>query len=163
MRKFAVGCIVSLLLLAGCGGGTSPSPINQPTSSGSNPTPTITTISPNSTVAGSTAFGLTINGTNFVAASVVNFGGSALATTFLSSTQLLAAITAASVASTGTLAVTVTNPGTNISQTTTSNGGGDYEFPNLRVGTYNVAATATNYAKSQAQNISISVGNRQRC
>jgi YVTN family beta-propeller protein len=41
---------------------------------------------------------------------VVNFGGSALATTFLSSNQLLAAIPAASVASTGTLAVTVTNP-----------------------------------------------------
>jgi YVTN family beta-propeller protein len=110
VRKLAVGGIVSLLLLAGCGGGTSPSSINQTTPSGSNPTPTITTISPNSTVAGSTAFGLTINGTNFVAASVVNFGGSALATTFLSSTQLLAAIPAASIASTGTLAVTVTNP-----------------------------------------------------
>ena len=58
LRKFAVGGIVSLLLLAGCG--TSPSPINQPTSSGSNPTPTITTISPNSTVAGGAAFTLTI-------------------------------------------------------------------------------------------------------
>jgi YVTN family beta-propeller protein len=104
VRKLAVGGIVSLCLLAGCGGGT------QPTSSGSNPTPTITTISPNSAVAGGAAFTLTINGTNFVAASMVNFGGSALTTTFVHSTQLTAAIPAASVASTGTPGVTVTNP-----------------------------------------------------
>ena len=106
VRKLAVGGIVSLLLLAGCGGGTSPSSINQPTSS----TPTITTISPNSTAAGGAAFTLTINGTNFVAASMVNFGGSAPATTFVNSTQLTAAIPADSIASTGTSAVTVTNP-----------------------------------------------------
>jgi len=106
VRKLAVGGIVSLLLLAGCGGGTSPSSINQPTSS----TPTITTISPNSTAAGGAAFTLTINGTNFVAASMVNFGGSAPATTFVNSTQLTAAVPAASIASTGTPAVTVTNP-----------------------------------------------------
>ena len=110
VRKLAVGGIVSLLLLAGCGGGTSPSSITQPTSSGSNPTPTITTISPNSTVAGGAAFTLTINGKNFVAASMVNFGGSAPATTFINSAQLTAAIPAASIASTGTPAVTVTNP-----------------------------------------------------
>ena len=110
VRKLAVGGIVSLLLLAGCGGGTSPSSINQPTSSGSNPTPTITTISPNSTVAGGAAFTLTINGTNFVAASTVNFGGSTPATTFINFTQLTTAIPAASIASTGTPAVTVTNP-----------------------------------------------------
>src|SRR5271170_7626027 len=110
VRKLAVGGIVCLLLLAGCGGGSSPSSINQPPSSGSNPTPTITTISPNFTVPGSVAFTLTINGTNFVAASMVNFGGSAPATTFINSTQLTAAISAASIASTGTPAVTVTNP-----------------------------------------------------
>ena len=110
VRKLAVGGIMSLLLLAGCGGGTSPSSINQPVSSGSNPIPAITTIAPNSSVAGGAAFTLTINGTNFVAASTVNFGGSAPATTFVSSTQLTAAIPAASIASTGTPAVTVTNP-----------------------------------------------------
>jgi len=110
VRKLAVGGIVSLLLLAGCGVGTNPSSINPPVSRGSNPTPTITAISPNSTVAGGAAFTLTINGTNFVAGSTVNFGGSAPATTFVSSTQLTAAIPAASIASTGTPAVTVTNP-----------------------------------------------------
>jgi 6-phosphogluconolactonase len=110
VRKLAVGGMVSLLLLAGCGGGTSPSSIGQPTSSGSNPTPTITTISPSCTVPGGAAFTLTISGTNFVAASMVNFGGAAPATTFVNSTQLTAAIPAASIASTGTPAVTVTNP-----------------------------------------------------
>jgi YVTN family beta-propeller protein len=106
IRKLAILGIVSLVFLAGCGG-------NQPASngsSGSNPTPTITTISPNATPAGGAAFTLTINGTNFVEDSRVSFGGSAPATTFVNSTQLTAAISAASIASIGTMAVTVINP-----------------------------------------------------
>jgi len=103
-------CALFLLLaasgLANCGGSSSkvqpPPPLN--------PTPTITSISPTGTVAGSASFGLTINGTNFVAASRINFGGSAAATFFVNSTQLTATIPASSVASTGTPAVTVTNP-----------------------------------------------------
>jgi YVTN family beta-propeller protein len=110
VRKLAVVGIVSLLLLAGCGGGTSPSSINQLTSGGSNPSPTITTVSPNSTVAGGAAFTLTIHGTNFVAGSMVNFGGSAPAATFVNSTQLSVAIPATTIASTGAPVVTVTNP-----------------------------------------------------
>ena len=98
VRKLVLGATVSLLFVAGCGGGTSQS------------LPTVATISPNSSLAGSAAFTLTINGTNFVAASMVNFGGSAPATTFVNSTQLTATIPAASVVSPGTLAVTVTNP-----------------------------------------------------
>ena len=98
--------IVTLIGVWGCGGGTSQSVNNQsPT-----PTPAITTISPNSAIAGGAAFTLTINGTNFVAASMVNFGGAAPATTFVNSTQLIAAIPASSVASTGTLPVTVITP-----------------------------------------------------
>ncbi len=90
----------------GCGGGTNQSGNNPPPPS----TPTITTISPNSAAAGGAAFTLTIDGTNFVAGSTVNFGGVAPATTFVNSTQLTAAIPASSIASTGTLAVTVSNP-----------------------------------------------------
>ena len=100
--------IVALIGEWGCGGGTSPS--SPPAPGESNPTPTITAISPISSVAGGAAFTLTINGTNFVAASVVNFGGAAAATKFFNSTELTAAIPASSIASTGTLAVTVTNP-----------------------------------------------------
>ena len=109
MRKLIVFGVVSFVFLAGCGGGTASTvnPIPTPTST---PTPTITAISPNTTVAGGAAFTLTINGTNFVAASMVNFGGAAPTTTFVNSTQLTAAIPAAAIASTGTMAVTVTNP-----------------------------------------------------
>ena len=93
MRRLVILGIVSLVFLAGCGGGAASTINNQlPAPSGSNPTPTITTISPNSAVAGSAeGFTLTINGTNFVAASMVNFGGRAPATTFVSATQLTAA------------------------------------------------------------------------
>jgi len=111
MRKLVILGIVSLAFLAGCGGGTTQSLNNQPPpSSESNPIPTITTISQNSAMAGGAAFRLTINGTNFVAASTVNFGGMATATTFVNPTQLTAAIPAAAIASAGNSAVTVTNP-----------------------------------------------------
>jgi len=103
--------IVALISVWGCGAGTSPSGNNpSPTPTPAITSPAITSISPNTSVAGGAAFTLTINGTNFVAASMVNFGGSAAATTFVSSTQLTAAIPAASIVSTGAPAVTVTNP-----------------------------------------------------
>jgi 6-phosphogluconolactonase len=47
--------------------------------------------------------------TNFVAASVVNFGGTARTTAFVSTTQLTAAIPATAIGSAGTAAVAVTN------------------------------------------------------
>ena len=98
--------IVALIGVWGCGGGTSQSVNNQSPAV----TPAITSISPNTSVAGGAAFTLTINGTNFVATSIVNFGGSAVATTFVNSTQLTAVIPAASIVSTGAPPVTVTNP-----------------------------------------------------
>src|SRR5277367_4046444 len=73
---------VALVGVWGCGCGTSQSGNNQSPS----PTPTITTISPNTAVAGGAAFTLTINGTNFVATSMVNFGAVA-PTTFVNSSQ----------------------------------------------------------------------------
>ena len=75
-----------------------------------NPAPTITSLSPTSAIKGGTAFTLTVNGTGFVSASVVNFNGAAKTTTFVSATQVTAAITAADIATAGTFNVTVTNP-----------------------------------------------------
>src|SRR5438552_11091559 len=87
--------------------------------------PTITSISPSSTIAGSGSFTLTVNGTNFVSTSTVNWNGSALATTFVSSIKLTATVPAANVATAGTASVTVVNPapggGTSNSATFTIN------------------------------------------
>jgi 6-phosphogluconolactonase (cycloisomerase 2 family) len=105
-RRLGILGIASLVFLAACGSGTSKVGTQPPPPA----SPKITSISPNTAVAGGAAFTLTINGTNFVAGSTVNFGGSAPATTFVNSMQLTAAIPAASIASTGTPAVTVTNP-----------------------------------------------------
>ena len=101
----ALFLLVAVSSLANCGGSSSKGQTPPP-----NQTPTITSISPNGTVAGGAAFMLTVNGSNFVAASIVNFGGAAPATNFVNSTLLTAAIPASSIASAGISAVTVTNP-----------------------------------------------------
>jgi hypothetical protein len=51
-----------------------------------------------------------VNGTGFVSGAVVNWNGSARTTTFVNSSQVTAAITAADIASARTAVVTVTNP-----------------------------------------------------
>jgi len=75
-----------------------------------NPAPTITSLSPSSATVGGAAFNLTVHGNGFVSGAVVNFGGNARVTTFVSATQLTAAILAADIASAGNFNVTVTNP-----------------------------------------------------
>jgi uncharacterized repeat protein (TIGR01451 family) len=72
--------------------------------------PSVSSISPNLVQAGSTAFTLTVNGTGFNAGSTVNLGNTALVTTYVSSTQLTAAVTAAGIANYGWAQVTVSNP-----------------------------------------------------
>ncbi len=78
--------------------------------SGSNPVPQIASLAPASAVQNSGAFTLTVNGTNFISGSEVRWNGTARPTTFVSSTQLTASISATDLASTGTVSVTVTNP-----------------------------------------------------
>jgi DNA-binding beta-propeller fold protein YncE len=94
------------LEIAGCAGGTASTPGGNQVST--IPAPTISAISPGSNLVGSPAFTLTVSGANFLSSSVVNFGGTAVATTFVSSTQLTAAIPAFAITSAGTKAVTVT-------------------------------------------------------
>ncbi len=77
------------------------------------PTPTLTSLNPSALNAGSGAFTLTVNGTNFVANSVVRWNGADRTTTFVTATQLTARINAADVAAAGTASVTVFNPATN--------------------------------------------------
>lgn len=74
-----------------------------------NPAPTISSLSPSSATAGDPAFTLTVNGTGFIAGSVVSFGGTARTTAFVSATQVTASIPALAIAMAGTVNVTVTN------------------------------------------------------
>ena len=72
-------------------------------------TPTLTTISPATEVAGSAGFTLTAAGTGFVNGAQVYFNGAALVTTFNSATELTAAVPASAIATPGTYPVTVKN------------------------------------------------------
>jgi len=75
-----------------------------------NPVPTITGLNPSSATPGGPAFTLTVNGTGFIDGSVVRWNGVNRTTTFVSGTQLTAAITLADIAAAGTASVTVFNP-----------------------------------------------------
>ncbi len=59
---------------------------------------------------GGSGFTLTVNGTEFVSSSVVNWNGAALATTFVTGSQLTAVVPASDIATASTATVTVTNP-----------------------------------------------------
>jgi hypothetical protein len=72
--------------------------------------PTNTSVSPNTKVAGSGTFSLTVNGTNFInGQSIVRWNDTNRTTTFISATQLNATINAADIATAGTANVTVFN------------------------------------------------------
>ena len=75
-----------------------------------NPTPGIVSISPGSCASGSSAFTLTVTGTNFISSSVVKWNGTALTTSYVSATTLQASVPAANVASATTANVTVFTP-----------------------------------------------------
>ena len=75
-----------------------------------NAAPTISSLSPSTAVAGSAGFTLTVNGTNFVSGTVINFNGTALTTTFVSAAQVSAMVPAAALATAGAYPVTATNP-----------------------------------------------------
>ena len=71
--------------------------------------PVISSLSPNSAIAGSAAFTLTVNGSNFAGGATVQWNGTALTTTVVSSTQLTAAVPAALIANAATINVTVSS------------------------------------------------------
>jgi hypothetical protein len=76
-----------------------------------NPIPLINQpLVPDATPPGGSGFMLTVNGTGFVAGSVVNWNGSARTTAFISSSQLKATILASDIVTATTASVTVFNP-----------------------------------------------------
>lgn len=78
---------------------------------------TATSLSPATANVGDPATQLTVTGTGFVPDSVVQWNGAALATTFVSVTELQAAIPPADLSALGSGAITVSNPTENKSNT----------------------------------------------
>jgi IPT/TIG domain len=87
-----------------------PPPIPTPPPTPAANAPTITLLNPSSTLAGGSGFTLNVTGTKFDPAAVVHFNGTPLTTSFVSNTQLQAAITAANISTAGTAKITVANP-----------------------------------------------------
>ena len=58
--------------------------------------------------------------------------------------------------------VKITNDATGVVTATKSNSQGNYDAPELRVGTYSIAASMSGFAPAEAKDITVSVGNRQR-
>ena len=89
---------VLLVCLSALGYAQAPVPfVNQP-------------LQPDATAPGGPQFTLTVNGTGFVSSSVVNWNGNALATQFVSASQLAATVPAANIATDSTASVTVATP-----------------------------------------------------
>jgi hypothetical protein len=75
-----------------------------------NPVPAVSSLFPNRASAGSAAFTLSVNGSGFIAASVVQWNGAPRSTTLASATQVRASITASDLAASGTAQLTVQTP-----------------------------------------------------
>ena len=121
--------------------------------------PSITSIAPPSKIAGSLAFTLTVNGTNFInGTSVVRWNGIARTTTFVNATQVTAAIPASDILSAGSASVTVAN-GVAVSnaQTFTIDPAG---VPNISVSTSALTTmTTTTGTASTARTYTVSGSN----
>jgi hypothetical protein len=100
---------LAILLAIGAGCGYS-SKATTPAVAGT--MPAIAELAPGSMNAGSPAFVLTVNGSNFNSNAIINFNGATQATTFVSGKQVMTKIPASAVATAGVVPVTVTNPGT---------------------------------------------------
>lgn len=74
------------------------------------PSPSITSLSPSTATAGAADLEVVVKGSGFVSSSVVEWNAIPLATAFLSSSQLVALIPAADVATASSAQVTVTTP-----------------------------------------------------
>ncbi len=129
-------------------GGATSNAVNFSITAG-NPVPAITTLSPTTAQAGGAAFSLTINGAGFISSSVANWKGSARVTTFVSVTQLTAAITAADLTTSGAAAITVVNP---------TPGGGTSNSVNFTVTDFSVTPTPSTQTVTAGQSATFTIG-----
>jgi hypothetical protein len=123
------------------------------------PKPVLTSLSPNSAIAGSPAFTLAIKGKDFIKGATVEWGSTKLTTTYKTSILLTAAVPASLIAKQGTAKVTVTTTGgtstaavftigpakpviTSLSPKSAISGGSGFT---LTINGYNFASGATAY------------------
>ncbi len=102
----SIAIALPLSIIAACGGGGG----NNGGGSPNNPVPAITSLAPTSCLVGASPATLNVAGSGFIASSTVRWNGTSLGTTFVSATQLTAAVPSASLASAGTGSITVSNP-----------------------------------------------------
>lgn len=100
--------LVLCAVAVGCGYGS-----HSMTPAAPGTTPTISQLSPSSVAANSGAFNLTVSGTRFASGAFVTFGpNNKMTTMVMSSTQAVASIPNSAIMNSGTVQVTITNPGT---------------------------------------------------
>ncbi len=105
-------CTLDVVEAPGPGPGPGePTPTVPPTATPEgNPVPTTTSLIPDAVAHGGGAFLLTVNGTNFVDGSVVQWNGANRTTTWVSSTELVALILASDITTARTVSVHIFNP-----------------------------------------------------
>lgn len=96
--------LAAILLASGCGGSH-----KTPTPS-TNPSPTVSSLSPTKLLIASSPQNLTINGTNFISSSTVTYNGKSHAATFVSGTQLTLSLASTDLSAAGTFPLVVSNP-----------------------------------------------------
>jgi IPT/TIG domain len=107
-RRPRAPALLALVLAAACGGGDGPSiPRPEPED---NPEPVAVFVTPAEVPFGTAEVEITVAGGGFVRSSVVRVRGASRPTTYVSETQLRAAVTAADLAEPGPVPVTVFNP-----------------------------------------------------
>ena len=93
-----------------------------------NPLPVLVSLNPNNAIACGGAFTLAVSGNSFVSGAVIRWNGADRATTFISQTQLSAAIPASDLANAARVTVTVFNPAS-ASSGGTGGGGASNSLP----------------------------------
>jgi trimeric autotransporter adhesin len=97
-------------LACGVGGSASGTVPTGPTTPPPNPLPSLNSIVPASAPVGSSAITIAVGGAGFVSSSVIQWNGSSLTTTYVTSTALAAQVSSTDLQTAGTTTVTVTTP-----------------------------------------------------
>jgi trimeric autotransporter adhesin len=105
-QQLASGAQLSVIALNGTASSGSGTAINLQVN---NPVPTISSFAPAVAVAGAAPPTIVVTGTGFVPTTVIDVNGGARTTTYVSATQLNVTLTAADVATTGSLSLTAVN------------------------------------------------------